>query len=156
VPLFQVKKSTNLKNDMDELVRSNKLQFEKSNYFIQIYKQDNGYEYIKIIQNIGNDVKSSILINPNNLDEIVDTLVRFRVEIALNQKIDDKYFIKEEDKKPIINTFLKGITIKDLSLQFQYKEDVIRDLLVKNEIEIIEGIEIKSNFYDKRKFWKRK
>lgn len=63
---------------MDELVRSNKLQFEKSNYFIQIYKQENGYEYIKIIQNIGNDVKSSILINPNNLDEIIDTLSRFR------------------------------------------------------------------------------
>ena len=127
---------------MDELVRSNKLQFEKSNYFIKIYKQENGYEYIKIIQNIGNDVKSSILINPNNLDEIIDTLVRFRDEIALNQKIDDKYFVKEEDKKGIINTFLKGITIKDLSLQFRYKEDAIRELLVKNDIEIIEGIKI--------------
>lgn len=63
---------------MDELVRSNKLQFEKSNYFIQIYKQENGYEYIKIIQNIGNDVKNSILINPNNLDEIIDNLSHFR------------------------------------------------------------------------------
>ena len=130
---------------MDELVRSNKLQFEKSNYFIQIYKQENGYEYIKIIQNIGNDVKTSILINPNNLDEIIDTLSRFRDEIALNQKIDDKYFIKEEDKKTIINTFLKGITIKDLSLQFRYKEDAIRELLVKNNIEIIEGIKIIPN-----------
>jgi len=130
---------------MDELVRSNKLQFEKSNYFVQIYKQENGFEYIKIIQNIGNDVKSSILINPNNLDEIIDTLLRFRDEIALNQKIDDKYFIKEEDKKAIVNTFLKGITIKDLSLQFRYKEDAIRELLVKNDIEIIEGIKIIPN-----------
>lgn len=130
---------------MDELVRSNKLQFEKSNLFIQIYKQESGYEYIKIIQNIGNDVKTSILINPNNLDEIIDTLSRFRDEIALNQKIDDKYFIKEEDKKTIINTFLKGITIKDLSLQFRYKEDAIRELLVKNDIEIIEGIKIIPN-----------
>ena len=130
---------------MDELVRSNKLQFEKSNYFIQIYKQENGYEYIKIIQNIGNDVKTSILINPNNLDEIIDTLSRFRDEIVLNQKIDDKYFIKEDDKKVIINTFLKGITIKDLSLQFRYKEDAIRELLVKNDIEIIEGIKIIPN-----------
>lgn len=130
---------------MDELVRSNKLQFEKSNYFIQIYKQENGYEYIKIIQNIGNDAKTSILINPNNLDEIIDTLSQFRDEIALNQKIDDKYFIKEDDKKVIINTFLKGITIKDLSLQFRYKEDAIRELLVKNDIEIIEGIKIIPN-----------
>ncbi|POS00790.1 hypothetical protein Q361_12210 [Flavobacterium croceum DSM 17960] len=130
---------------MDELVRSHKLQFEKSNLFIQIYKQENGYEYIKIIQNIGNDVKNSILINPNNLDAIIDTLINFKEEIALNQKIDDKYFIKEEDKKLIINTFLKGITIKDLSLQFRYKEDAIRELLVKNDIEIIEGIKIIPN-----------
>jgi len=130
---------------MDELVRSNKKKKKKSNYFIQIYKQENGYEYIKIIQNIGNDIKSSILINPNNIDEIINTLIRFRDEIALNQKIDDKYFIKEEDKKAIINTFLKGITIKDLSLQFRYKEDVIRELLVKNDIEIIEGIKIVPN-----------
>jgi hypothetical protein len=138
---------------MDELVRSNKLQFQNSNYFIQIYKQENGYEYIKIIQNIGNDIKSSILINPNNLDEIIDTLIRSRDEIALNQKIDDKYFIKEEDKKGIINTFLKGITIKDLSLQFRYKEDAIRELLVKNDIEIIEGIKIIPNKWKfKRKY----
>lgn len=141
---------------MDELVRSKKLQFEKSNYFIQIYKQETGIEYIKIIQNIGNDVKSSILINPNNLDGIIDTLISFKEEIALNQKIEDKYFIKEEDQKAIINTFLKGITIKDLSLQFRYKEETIRDLLIKNEIEIIEGIDIKPHFYEKRKFWKRK
>ncbi|PJJ08257.1 hypothetical protein CLU83_1511 [Flavobacterium sp. 1] len=141
---------------MDELVRSKKLQFEKSNYFIQIYKQKTGIEYIKIIQNIGSDVKSSILINPNNLDGIIDTLISFKEEIALNQKIDDNYFIKEEDKKAIINTFLKGITIKDLNLQFGYKEDTIRELLVKNEIEIIEGINIKPNFYQKRKIYKRK
>lgn len=132
---------------MDELVRSKKLQFEKSNYFIQIYRQETGIEYIKIIQNIGNEVKSSILINPNNLDGIIDTLINFKEEIALNQKIDDKFFIKEEDQKAIINTFLKGITIKDLSLQFRYKEDTIRDLLVKNEIEIIEGIDIKPKRY---------
>lgn len=141
---------------MDELVRSKKLQFEKSNYFIQIYKQETGIEYIKIIQNIGNDAKSSILINPNNLDGIIDTLISYKEEIALNQKIDDNYFIKEEDKKAIINTFLKGITIKDLRLLFRYKEETIRDLLVKNEIEIIEGIDVKTHFYGKRKFWKRK
>lgn len=137
---------------MDELVRSKKLQFEKSNYFIKIYKQESGLEYIKIIQNIGNDKKSSILINPNNLDGIIATLIDFKEEIALNQKIEDNYFIKEEDQKTIINTFLKGITIKDLSLQFRYKEDSIRDLLVKNDIEIIEGIDVKPNSQERRKF----
>jgi hypothetical protein len=139
---------------MDELVRSKKLQFEKSNLFIQIYKQENGYEYIKIIQNIGNDTKSSILINPNNLDGIIDTLINLKEEIALNQKIEDKYFIKEEDKQTIISTFLKGITIKDLSLQFRYKDEAIRELLVKNDIEIIEGIKIIPNTWKFRKKYK--
>jgi hypothetical protein len=141
---------------MDELVRTKKIQFEKSTLFMQIYKKASGIEYIKIIQNIGDDSKSSILINPNNLDAIIDTLIHFKEEIAVNQKIEDNYFIKEEDKQNIITTFLKGITIKDLSLLFRYKEDSIRDLLIKNDIEIIEGIGIKSNFYDKRKFWKKK
>lgn len=127
---------------MDELIRSKKLQFEKSNLFIQIYKQENGIEYIKIIQNIGNDLKTSILINPNNLDGIIETLIDFREEIALNQKIIDLNAVKEEDKQIIINTFLKGITIKDLSLQFRYQEYLIRDLLVKNDIVIIEGNKI--------------
>ena len=101
---------------MDKLVRSKKLQFEKINLFIQIYKQENGIEYIKIIQNIGNDIKSSVLINPNNLNEIINTLINFKEEISLNQNIDDKFIINEEDKQIIISSFLKGITIKDLSL----------------------------------------
>ena len=141
---------------MDELVRSKKLQFEKSNLFIQIYKQETGIEYIKLIQNIGNDLKSSILINPNNLDGIIETLIDFREEIALNQKIDDKNSIKEEDKQIIINTFLKGITIKDLSLQFSYKEEAIKELLLKNEIVIIEGIQMKSERFKRSNFWKKK
>jgi hypothetical protein len=141
---------------MDELVRSKKLQFEKSNLFIQIYKQKTGIEYIKIIQNIGNDVKNSILINPNNLDGIIDTLINFKEEIALNQKIVDNYFIKEEDKQNIINTFLKGITIKDLILTFGYKEETIRELLIQNEIEIIEGINTKPKFIDRKNYWKNR
>ena len=51
-----------------------------------------------------------------------------------------------------MNTFLKGITIKDLSLQFRYKEEAIRELLVNNNIAIIEGITI---IPDKWKFRKK-
>lgn len=141
---------------MDELVRSKKLQFEKSNLFIQIYKKETGIEYIKIIQNIGNDTKNSLLINPNNLDAIIDTLISFKEEILLNQKIDDKYFIKEEDKQILINTFLKGITIKDLSLQYGYKEKTIQDLLIKSEIVIIEGIDIPNRYNYLKRNKKRK
>lgn len=138
---------------MDELVRSKKLQFEKSNLFIQIYKQPSGLEYIKIIQNTENDSKSSIKINPNNLYPIIDTLINFKEEIALNQKVINKYLIKEEDKQPIIKTFLKGITLKDMSLQFGYSIEEIKKLLIENEIEVVDGIEM---FPNKVKYYKGK
>jgi hypothetical protein len=125
---------------MDELVRSNKLQFEKSPLFIQIYKQERGVEYIKIIQNIENDSKHSILINPNNLDRIINTLIAFREEISLNQKIENTSAIKKQDEQNIIHTFLKDVTIKDLNLKFGDSENVIRNLLIKNDIVIIDGI----------------
>mgnify|MGYP006384894781 FL=1 len=101
-------------------------------------------------------MKSSILINPNNLDGIIDTLINFKEEIALNQKIVDNYFIKEEDKQNIISTFLKGITIKDLILTFGYKEETIRELLIQNEIEIIEWINTKPKFIDRKNYWKNR
>lgn len=138
---------------MDELVRTRKLQFEKSVFFINIYKNEIGTEYIKIIQNIGNEIKKSILINPNNLDDIIKTLIDFKEEIALNQKIEDSFYIPEQVEIKIINFFLKGTKIKDLSLLFRYKEEKIRELLVKYNIEIIDGLNIKpiNNWKFKRK-----
>lgn len=89
------------------------------------------------------------------MEEIVETLLFFKKDIAKNQKIVDKFFIKEEDKNIIISTFLKGITIKDLSLQFPYKEEAIRNLLLKNNIAIIEGIKLNTYFKYNKNFKKR-
>ena len=108
---------------------------------IQIHKKETGVEYIKIIQNIG-ETKSVVLINPNNLDTIIETLINFKEDIALNQKIKEKHIIREEDKDKIIKSFLRGVMLKDLSLQFGYDTNIIRALLTLNEIEIIEGITI--------------
>ena len=130
---------------MDEIVRSKKLQFEKSDLSIQIHKKETGVEYIKIIQNIG-ETKSVVLINPNNLDTIIETLINFKEDIALNQKIKEKHIIREEDKDKIIKSFLRGVMLKDLSLQFGYDTNTIKALLTLNEIEIIEGITINHGF----------
>ena len=127
---------------MDELIKSRKLQFERSDLFIQIYKKDTGIEYVKIIQNINNDKKNSVFINPDNLDAIIDTLIHYKEDISKNQKIDSNYFINENDKKSIINNFLKGSLIKDLCLQYGYQDFKIRELLTQNNIEIIEGISL--------------
>lgn len=139
---------------MDDIVRTKKIQFENNTLFIHVCRNEIGLEYIKIVQN-DNNKKSSIVINPNDLEEIVETLLFFKKDIAKNQKIVDKFFIKEEDKNIIISTFLKGITIKDLSLQFPYKEEAIRNLLLKNNIVIIEGIKLNTYFKYNKNFKKR-
>lgn len=135
---------------MDKLIRSKKLQFEKSDLRIRIYKNESGLEYIKIEQEIGNG-KNSISINPNNLEEIFETLNNYREEIALNQTIVDRYYINEADGQKMITIFLKGVTIKDLSMQYPYKEETIRNFLIENNIEIIEGLKYKPRLFRFRK-----
>lgn len=99
--------------------------------------------------------KNSIFINPDNLDAIIDTLMLYKEDISKNQKIGDKYFINDVDKKTIIATFLKGITVNDLCLQSDYQEYKIQDLLLENDIEIIEGIDIKPTLYRFDKYRKK-
>jgi hypothetical protein len=128
---------------MDDLIKSRKLHFEKSSLNIEIFKKISGAEYIKISQIINFETNSSILINPNNLEGIISALIEFKEDIFLDKKSEEKIeLIKHEDFNKIIFNFLRGVTIKELSFLYGYKQDSIREFLIQQEIEIIEGIEI--------------
>lgn len=43
--------------------------------------------------------KIHCLSTPENLDYIIDTLTHYKEDISKNQKIENKYFIKDSDKK---------------------------------------------------------
>jgi uncharacterized protein YehS (DUF1456 family) len=94
--------------------------------------------FVKLEQNIIEENKRvSVKINPDQLLEIINALTIYAEELNHLMVLDARDVIKKEEQQLIITTFLKGITIKDLSLQFRYKEAVIKDFLVKNDIVII-------------------
>lgn len=126
---------------MDKLIKSKRIEGEKSSHFVQLLRYSSGELYVQLEQTIfGQPDKHTVKINPAQLIDIIDTLSIYAEELSFLMDNFNRDIIKKEEQQKIISTFLKGITIKDLSLQFRYKEDAIRDLLIKNDIEIIEGI----------------
>jgi len=126
---------------MDKLIKSQRIEGEKSSHLVQLYQHSSGEHYVQLQQTIfGQAEKNTVKINPAQLLAIIDTLGIYAEELSFLIDNLSRDIIKKEEQQTIISTFLKGITIKDLSIQFRYTEVAIRDLLVKNDIEIIEGI----------------
>ena len=128
---------------MDKLIKSQRIEGEKSSHLVQLYQHTSGEHYIQLEQTIfGQAERHTVKINPAQLLAIIDTLGIYAEELSFLMENFNRDIIKKEEQQKIISTFLRGVTIKDLSLQFRYKETAIRDLLIKNDIEIIEGIKI--------------
>lgn len=126
---------------MDKLIKSQRIEGEKSSHLVQLYQHSSGEHYVQLEQTIfGQTEKHTVKINPAQLLVIIDTLGIYAEELSFLMDNLNRGIIKKEERQKIISTFLRGVTIKDLSLQFRYKEDAIRDLLVKNDITIIEGL----------------
>ena len=126
---------------MDKLIKSQRIEGEKSSHLVQLYQHSSGEHYVQLEQTIfGQPEKHTVKINPAQLLAIIDTLGVYAEELSFLMDNLNSDIIKKEEQQKIISTFLRGVTIKDLSLQFRYKKDAIRDLLVKNDIAIIEGL----------------
>jgi hypothetical protein len=138
---------------MDELIKSSRTETSKSNYLLELRQHPSGEQYVKIEHTIkALKSKSEILISATTLTEILETLYNFNQEIKFKEKTDWIKVRDQLDEKLIVSFFLKGVTIKDLSLAYRYDEKTIIDILTKNEIVIIDGIDISNkNSYIKRK-----
>ena len=137
---------------MEKLVKSSRIESPKSSNLIQLCRYSSGNYFVKLEQTILENLeRNTININASQLTAIIETLTIYAEELRFLDATFGNPIIKKEQQQTIISTFLKGITIKDLSLQFRYPENDIRELLVKNNIEIIEGIEMSSKKFKFRK-----
>ncbi|HAT81761.1 MAG TPA: hypothetical protein DCS17_10530 [Flavobacterium sp.] len=137
---------------MDKLIKSKRIEGEKSSHFVKLLRYSSGELYVQLEQTIfGQPDKHTVKINPAQLIDISETLSIYAEELSFLMDNFNRDIIKKEEQQKIISTFLKGISIKDLSLQFRYKEDAIRDLLIKNNVEIIEGINMSAPKWKFRK-----
>ncbi len=136
---------------MQEIIETTLLEFDKSSFLLYFKKYDNDKIFVEILQTFHTkeNEQQSIKINPTILNDIIKVLQNYDAKIP-KQHIRDKKYLNQEDQKNIVNRYLKGITIKDLALQFDQSRDLI-EMILRNK-----GIEIVSQEIPKKNNWRKK
>lgn|SRR5690554_737119 len=113
---------------MKTVIETTQLEFDKSDFLIDLVKHDNGKLYIEIIQTIldSNKKPESIKINPTVLLDIIKVLQNYQAKLPQKSELELKH-ITEIDQQKIQNNYLKGVTIKDLAMQFDQETELNRN-----------------------------
>ena len=125
---------------MKTIIETTQLEFDKSDFLIDLVKHDNGKLYIEIVQTIldSNKMSESIKINPSVLSDIIKVLQSYQAKLPQKSELDLKH-ITEIDQQKIQSNYLKGVTIKDLAMQFDQETELIEMILRNKGIEIVEN-----------------
>ncbi|CAZ97533.1 MULTISPECIES: hypothetical protein [Zobellia] len=134
---------------MKTILETTQLEFDKSNFLIDLVEHSNGRLYIEIVQTILNTNKKSktLKINPSVLSDIIKVLQNYQAKLQKESNPELKY-ITESDQEKIQQNYLKGVSIKDLAMLFDQKPELI-EMILRNK-----GIEIVENTMPKPKFWR--
>lgn len=134
---------------MKTILETTQLEFDKSDFLIDLVEHENGQLYIEIVQTILNTSKKaeSIKINPSVLSDIIKVLQNYQAKLPKESKLEIKH-ITEIDQEKIKSSYLKGVTIKDLAMRFEQTSELI-EMVLRNK-----GIEIVENTLPKPKFWR--
>lgn len=115
---------------MRKILDTRQLEFDKCTFLIDLIRNDTGSVYIEILQRIHADKSygQTIKINPSILMDIVRVLIEFHEQVPQKQMEGFLYFT-EDDKKNLQDRYLKGISTKDLAMQFDTSEGIIEMIL---------------------------
>lgn len=126
---------------MEKILKSTYLDYEKSSFLLEMVEQNEKLKYISIKQIFKEENKTqTIKINPKAIDDILYVIGKYSKSINPDNK--NQSFFAEENQKKLIKRYLNGITIRDLSIQFNIDEESIRNILSDNDIEIVEYLEL--------------
>lgn len=125
---------------MPEILKTTLLEYDKSTLIIDLIKHANGHLYIEVEQVIhfANHTSQAqkIKINPSILDDIITTLRSFEKVIPKRTKSPRNYFSNNR-KEELKRRYFKGVSIKDLALQFGCSNKIIEQILSNDGIEIV-------------------
>ncbi len=126
---------------MRKILETKQLEFDKSSFFIDLIKHDNGSLYIEILQRIHNNKSDGqkIKINPAILMDLVAVLLDFHEKIPVKPG-DGVLHFSENDKKNLQERYLKGVSTKDLALQFDTTETIIEMILRNRGIVVMTDV----------------
>lgn len=142
---------------MKRILETTQLEFDKSDFLIDLVEHDNGQLYVEIVQTILNTNKKAetIKINPSVLSDIIKVLQNYQAKLPKESKSEIKH-ITEIDQEKIQQYYLKGVSIKDLAMLFDQKAELIEMILRNKGIEIVENKLPKSKFWRNNKNWKKR
>ena len=126
---------------MRKILDTKQLEFDKSTFLIDLVRHDTGSVYIEILQRIHTDKSQAqvIKINPSILMDIVRVLIEFHEQVPQKQ-IEGFLYFTEDEKKNLQDRYLKGISTKDLALQFDTSEGIIEMILRNRGIVVMKDI----------------
>jgi len=139
---------------MKNILETTQLEFDKSNFLIDIVKHDSGRLYIEINQTIGSEFASNrtIKINPVLLTGIITVLIDYQSKLQNDPAFTGH--ISDSDQLKMQNRYLKGVKIEDLSLQFDLGPNQIKQILKNRGIPIVSQ-DAPKKYWKKKKFRKR-
>lgn len=125
---------------MEEVLNSKMLEYDKSTFLIDLVKHRSGLDYVKIQQSIeGSNSFQELKINFSVLSDLIVILESFKKEISQSQNQINKGYFNEDKQKLVVERYLKGIPLPDLSLQFDCNVEIIKQILFNKEIEIVDN-----------------
>ncbi len=138
---------------MKQILKTTLLEYDKSTFLIDLVKHDSEKLYVSILQTIQIKgmlpIQQEIKINPSVLADIIATLKNYEKHIP--QKATSGR-LTEIQKSQIQKRYLKGISISDLTIQFDCSKEIIQQILRNNGIEILTDKEMK----EPEKFWRKR
>lgn len=138
---------------MEEILKTTLLEYEKSAFVIDLVKHNSGNQYIRILQTIHDeesDHKRAIKINPSLVSDIIAVLnsyckvipgIKNNLQPNVNETTKNLHsmILSESQKSAIKSRYLKGVSISDLTTQFDCKQELIEQILNNNGIAIVDN-----------------
>ena len=135
---------------MKTILETVQLEFNDSDYLIDLVTDGDSNVYIEIVQTILNSDKiaESIKINSSILSDIINVLQNYHAKLPEIVKSDRKH-ITETEQDRIKEIYLKGIPIRDIAMQLGQTPELIEMILRNKGFEIVENIIPKPKFHKK-------
>lgn len=136
---------------MKHILRTKYLESPNSTFLIDLIKHPSGKEYLEITQTIQkpNFQTQHLKINPDILPELIYILQEIHKSSQVKSKEVKRRLWKEEVQQKIVKSYLKGVSAKDLAMQYGTKPEVIEKILINKNITL-------ANNKPPKKYWRLK
>ncbi len=125
---------------MKQVLKTTLLEYDKSTFLIDLVMHESEKLYISITQTIPkmdmSPSKQEIKINPSILSDLLVVLSSYEKHLPTSNSRSYGH-LTNASQSEIVKRYLKGVPLKDLAMQFDFKQELIEQVLRNKGIEIV-------------------